>query len=242
MKKRPTSEQYGSIFANHLSAQEISLLSLIKIQEHVGHPLHKGIPREMFIKEFLLKHIGESHSVGTGEIIDLMSKPKESRNQIDIILYDNKFPKLDVGGGCSSFFVESVEATIEVKSTLTSSALKAAMKAAGNIRELCSLPNNGRLNVTPRRFLVAYSYPGASMESIFNQIEKMYLDIAKQAKDGFVRFETCDNSTGFCDPALMLDGVFVLGRGFVVLENTSSPDSVKPKKFNRLKWTIGELS
>lgn len=66
----------------HLSAIEKAILCQSAIQATAGHSLHKGSPREIFIKSFLQCH-NENVSFGTGEIIDSSSKPGEHRNQID---------------------------------------------------------------------------------------------------------------------------------------------------------------
>jgi hypothetical protein len=63
--------------------------------------LHKGTPREAFIREFLEGHLPENVAIGTGEIIDSTSKPNSPRNQFDIVIYRKSYPKLDFGGGVS---------------------------------------------------------------------------------------------------------------------------------------------
>src|SRR5712692_83027 len=102
---------------SHVDAVEGSLLETSKIPANSGHSIHKGTPREAFIRQFLEGHLSERVAVGTGEIIDANSKPKEQRNQIDIVIYKRDYPRLDFGGGINGFLVESVVATIEVKST-----------------------------------------------------------------------------------------------------------------------------
>ena len=84
---------------SHIDAMENHLLAISQVPEHSGHSLHKGTPREAFIKEFLVGHLGEHVAIGTGEIIDANSTPGESRNQIDIVIYKRSYPKLDFGGG-----------------------------------------------------------------------------------------------------------------------------------------------
>ena len=56
--------------------------------------------------------------VGQGEIIDGRSKPNQKRNQVDVILYRDGFPKIVYAENCSAFLRESIIATIEVKSTI----------------------------------------------------------------------------------------------------------------------------
>jgi hypothetical protein len=70
-----------------------------------------------------------------------------------VVIYRREFPKLDLGGEVSGFLVESVVATIEVKSTLNQGAMDQAVSAA---HQLKSLPRQeGGIRVTagwvPRR-------------------------------------------------------------------------------------------
>src|SRR5277367_2846337 len=98
----------------HLDAVERHLLAISKVPANAGHTLHRGTPREAFIKEFLISHLSARASVGTGEIIDATSLPRQQRNQFDIVIYKADYPKIDLGGGISAFLAESVIATIEV--------------------------------------------------------------------------------------------------------------------------------
>ena len=41
----------------HLNSVENQLLVTSRIPANSGHPLHKGTPRESFIKQFLLDHL-----------------------------------------------------------------------------------------------------------------------------------------------------------------------------------------
>src|SRR4051812_42057752 len=103
----------------HLDAVEQHLLHISRIPANAGHTLHRGTPREAFIKEFLAAHLSARLAVGTGEIIDAQSLPRQPRNQFDIVIYNSDYPKIDLGGGINAFLSESVIATIEVKSLLT---------------------------------------------------------------------------------------------------------------------------
>lgn len=70
----------------HMDSIEDLLVANSKIPASSGHNLHKGTPREGFIKDFLKNHLSTNVSIGTGEIIDADSKPGSSRNKYDIIL------------------------------------------------------------------------------------------------------------------------------------------------------------
>jgi hypothetical protein len=95
----------------HLNAVEAHLLQISQIPANSGHNLHKGTPREAFIREFLINHLSQQVAIGTGEIIDANSTPNQQRNQIDIVIYKKDYPKIDFGGGINGFLAESVVAT-----------------------------------------------------------------------------------------------------------------------------------
>lgn len=90
-----------------LDAVEDRLLATSRIPANAGHALHRGTPRESFIREFLEGHISTRVSIGTGEIIDAASTPRQPRNQFDIVIYRNDYPRLDLGGGINAFLAES---------------------------------------------------------------------------------------------------------------------------------------
>ena len=120
----------------HLDANEAHLLEIAKIPANSGHSLHKGTPREAFIREFLESHLADTVAIGTGEIIDAASKPGEQRNQLDVVLYKRNFPKLAFGGGINGFLVESVVSTISVKSVLTKEDFRESLDAAHRLKNL----------------------------------------------------------------------------------------------------------
>ena len=111
----------------HLNVIEEVLLAKSKVAANAGHSIHKGTPREAFVKEFLDCHLPETVAIGTGEIIDQNSRPNTPRRQHDIVIYKKSFPKIEIGGGIYAFLAESVIATIEIKSVLDKEALKQAI-------------------------------------------------------------------------------------------------------------------
>lgn len=147
----------------HFQNCEKQLLSQFQIPSITGHTLHKGNPREAFVKEFLVHHLPSLVDVGTGEIIDKRSMPGESRNQHDIVIFQKTFPKLDFGGGTLGFLIESVCATIEVKSLLNKEQVRQAVNAAYRVKHLNRTSGSGITigNCTDSLFsgVVAYSGP-----------------------------------------------------------------------------------
>ncbi len=206
----------------HLNAVEESLLHISNIPANSGHSLNKGTPREAFIKEFLINHLSERVAIGTGEIIDANSKPNEQRNQIDIVIYNRDYPKIDFGGGVSGFLAESVVATIEVKSTLDKEGLEQAIKTAHTIKNLQRSIHTvfvaGYQPPSILNYVVAYDGP-ASMQTVLYWIPSIHESLCINPRPS----SPITNKLQIPSPSL--DGIFVLGKGFIYFDN--SPLSFK---------------
>lgn len=223
---------------SHFAAIEKSIRELAKIQDIAGHSLHKGTPRELFIKNFLENHLGKTVSFGTGEIIDVDSKPREPRNQHDIVIYRNEFPKLDFQGGITAFLSESVLATIEVKSDLDYEGLKAAFSAAIKCKNLKRNYFEGPKfwHFPPKilNYIVAYDGP-QKMKTIYNWIKKLEVELRFKYPDMPPKQQDRINI-----PSPGVDGVFILGKGFVHFDNFMI-DRIHPdiRQENQLmKWVF----
>lgn len=201
---------------SHMDAIEDSLISISKIPANSGHTLHKGTPREAFIKEFLNMHLSQNVAIGTGEIIDANSQPGDSRNQYDIIIYKKNYPKLDFGGGISGFLIESVIATIEVKSILSQDAVTQSLRAANNAKSLTPNINTSFKSgwVPPKvlNFVVAYIGP-SKMNIVYGYLQNSH----KQLNIPFPAWTAANKLN---TPGTGIDGIFVLNKGFVKLDNT----------------------
>lgn len=202
----------------HIDAVEASLLQTSQIPANTGHTLHRGTPREAFIRQFLNGHLSERVAIGTGEIIDAQSQPRQQRNQIDIVIYKREYPKLDFGGGINGFLAESVVATIEVKSLLDKAELQTSTTSARNIKALTrSVTTAFSAGYQPPAILsyvVAYSGP-ASMQTVHGWLPS----ISAQTGVTYPRLPS-DEMQRIQMPSPALDGVFILGRGFMHFGNT----------------------
>ncbi len=200
-----------------MNARENALVVISQIPANSGHSLHKGTPREAFIREFLQSHLPENVSIGTGEIIDANSLPGAQRNQFDIVIYRNNYPKLDFGGGVSGFLIESVIATIEVKSTITEAELEPAIKAARNSKALT--PNvqmsfqSGYIPPRVLNYVVAYDGP-AQMATVYGWIPRIHTKLGVACPDLPI-----DEQARLGTPSPSIDGIFVLKKGFVYFDN-----------------------
>ncbi|MCD7963275.1 MAG: hypothetical protein LUF90_06960 [Rikenellaceae bacterium] len=201
---------------SHMDAIENHLVSISQIPANSGHSLHKGTPREAFIKEYLEGHISSNVAIGTGEIIDANSQPREQRNQFDVVLYKKNYPKLDFGGGISGFLIESVIATIEIKSLLDQAAIDQSVSAAHNVKQLTKHIHQSLTTgwVPPKilNFVLAYTGP-AQMSTVHGWIMNSH-------RNQGIALPTWTQQTKLSTPGTALDGVFVLNKGFVKLDNT----------------------
>lgn len=92
-----------------------------------------GSSREFIIRRVLRRLLPRSTVIATGRIID--SEGKSSR-QVDVIVFDSRFPSFEVDTGIGMYPIEGVIATIEVKSNITKTTLKESLD---NTRSILSL-------------------------------------------------------------------------------------------------------
>jgi len=204
------------MLVSHMDAYEDLLVALAKIQNNTGHALHKGTPRELFVREFLAKHLPETVSIGSGEIIDANSKPGEKRNQHDIIIYKNNYPKLDFGGGINGFLIESVIATIEVKSNLDKNGLYQAFKAAVATKKLQKNENHvfhtGHIPPAVLNFVIAYDGP-SNIDTTRGWLKECYSECnisIESVKEINQRLTLSSKA---------IDGVFIMKKGTLYFNN-----------------------
>ena len=201
----------------HLDAIEDRLIATSRIPANAGHPLHRGTPRESFIKEFLQGHISTRVSIGTGEIIDARSIPRQPRNQFDIVVYRNDYPRLDFGGGINAFLAESVIATIEIKSLLTEIELEKAILSAHNVK---ALQRNVSVTMTSGyvppgilSYVVSYDRP-AQIATVYQWLKKIE---AKNDLNTKNLPSTLDLRTMILSE--FVEGIFCLGMGSIIFDN-----------------------
>ncbi|HKL17524.1 MAG TPA: DUF6602 domain-containing protein [Halalkalibaculum sp.] len=227
---------------SHMDACEQHLLSISQVPANSGHSLHKGTPREAFIKAYLESHLPSNVAIGTGEIIDANSKPGQQRNQYDIVIYKRSYPKLDFGGGISGFLVESVIATIEVKSSLDKSEFTNAAKAAYNSKQLTpnvvSSFHTGYIPPGIINLIVAYDGP-ASMKTVHGWVSPVYssesIPQATLPQSGKDRIGKCADA---------IDAVFVLGKGFMYFDNLpfGFADDQMRQANPSMKWILSDTN
>lgn len=147
------------------------------ITKQIEHNGVKGSAREDLLKDYLKKLLPEKYSIASGIIID--NDQNQSKQQ-DFIIHDAL--------NCPSFFktetnsilpIESVYATIEIKSTLNYVTLEQSVKNIESVRKLNKLPNRNIISnmyneVYPLGFVFAYS-----SECSLEQIQKKLFELNK---------------------------------------------------------------
>lgn len=226
----------------HINDVETLLLQTSQIPANAGHTLHRGTPREAFIRQFLESHLTELIGFGTGEIIDSNSQPRQQRNQIDIVLYKKNYPKLDFGGGISGFLAESVATTIEVKSLLTQQELNNAFDSIRNTKAL-------KRNIQTS-FMTGYQAPGilsvivaydgpANMSTIQGWITQY---VAHNNIQYPAMPPTSNDRVRVQSP--LSDLIIVLGKGFIQFDNSpiSFITDASRQQNPNAKWLVSDQS
>nr|WP_278995727.1 DUF6602 domain-containing protein [Plesiomonas shigelloides] len=218
-----------NLLVEHFNGIELLLLAKSKIAGNSGHSLHKGNAREDFIRDFLFNHIGNTVRIGTGEIISSSSLVNEPRNQFDVVIYNATFPKINYSSSVDAFLVESVNTTIEVKSTLDKDGLRKAVNAARVVKRLernVKRPINPQQTVMPRvyNYLVAYSCK-ASMETIYKWWREIDNEIGINQQD-----MPCDTQQRHAAVSESLDFIVVLGKGAIYFDNLPVGNSITDKQ------------
>ena len=183
------------------------------------HGLNRGQIREAFIREFLALNISDLWGVGTGEIIHKNASAEEARHQIDVVVHNKKYPKLSLATGIDLFFVETVSSFIEIKSRLTKENLRHTVAVTKEIKSVAEFapqrfnPSGMIKNPRPYSFVFAYDGP-KKIETVLQWL----IEISKEEEYGLGALEHTDpGKRGFFNHDFV-DGVFVLGRGFVTLD------------------------
>lgn len=150
------------------------------ITKQITHNGVKGSAREDLLKSYLRDLLPNKYSISSGIIIDY--NQNQSKQQ-DFIIHD--------AFNCPSFFktdsntilpVESVYATIEVKSTLNYDTLKQSVENVESVRKLTKLPNRNIISNEyneqyPLGFVFAYS-----SDYSLEQIQKRLFELNKEVE------------------------------------------------------------
>ena len=210
-----------SRFSNHFAAVEASLLASAKRLTPISNTTIVGTAREIFIRDFLKDHLGSSLGIGTGEVISAFRPHDQEDRQQDIVVYDNRFPRLPLGGDLGSFLIESIFCTIEVKTTLNEKEYLKSARAGAELKHRWSMQAAAIRKQAPRRFIVAFDGP-AKMSTVIDWMTRAYASNVKQSCEmplSEMYFEGQGELTRSQHVSSSIDGIFVLGTGWVLMDS-----------------------
>jgi hypothetical protein len=113
----------NKVVMNWLDGLEATLETESKLSGLLDHNPTIGQAREFLVRRVLKTILPAGVHIGSGKVIDYK---EQTSKQIDIVLYDPRFPMLELEGG-GLYFVEGALATIEVKSTIDSEQLEGSL-------------------------------------------------------------------------------------------------------------------
>ncbi len=234
----------GKIFSDHFEIVRQRLSREGEIANSFRHNTNKGNIREAFVKELLDNNTSQFCSVGSGEIIHREMDDGEDRNQIDVVLYNNRYPKLSGAGGVDMFFVETVSSFVEVKSKLTKDDVRQAAKASKRIKTYPYAPpqnfNPTGMIKTPRPFSYLFAYDSTAKE-IKTVVEWMQ-EISAEDNYNLDKLRETEPGKRPFFPNWFLDGIFVLNKGFVFIDAMPFESLLtnQPKVPQDHIWVFGE--
>lgn len=97
------------------------------------HGSSVGEAREFFVRRMLRSILPPLIHVGRGKVVGATSKPSK---QIDIVIFDPRFPILEIEPGMGLYPVEGVIATIEVKSMLNRDKLTESLENCYSVMQV----------------------------------------------------------------------------------------------------------
>jgi len=201
----------------HLDSLEQELLVQSPKALTARHMGNRGKAREDFINRFLEKHIGQDLAIANGEIFDAETKVGSEANEIDIIIYDRRYPKLSVSDRVSAIMVDAVHATIEVKSKLTKRKLLGALDVISALSELKCIASAPK--PWPFYYVVAYSCD-TTIDTVFDWVCKSNIG----------------NLAGIC--------ICILGKGLIASNwpavQIQTVQQQRQSKINNGEWLIHE--
>lgn len=122
----------SKILIDWFDALEGTLEAETKVAGLLDHASTIGQAREFLVGRVLKTILPASVHVGAGKVIDYQGNMSK---QIDIIIYDPRFPMLKIEGG-GLYFVEGTLATIEIKSSIDTNQLNGSLDNCKSVLDL----------------------------------------------------------------------------------------------------------
>lgn len=181
---------------------------------------NRGQIREAFIRELLSHNTSPLTGIGTGEIIHSESTTEKPRRQLDVVIHNNRYPKISLATGIDLFFIETVSSFVEIKSRLTKEHVRRTALVTKEIKANARLERQ-RFNPTgmvrmPRPYSFVFAYDGpAKTATILNWMK----EVSSEDEYNIDALKVAEGDERDYFNHLFIDGVFVLGTGFVCLDS-----------------------
>ncbi|MCX5847741.1 MAG: hypothetical protein NTW12_15525 [Deltaproteobacteria bacterium] len=214
------------------------------------HSVLVGSAREFIIKRVLKTILPPVVHFGSGKVFD--AKGKKSR-QIDIIIYDSRFPVFEIEPGIGIYPLEGVIATIEVKSTITGKSLHEALENSMSLIQLTpGLEDQSPLETRTKNLIKNGAPPKVALQKVcFEFIPATYIygfntKLRKKALANFIDkwFELRKNPAvgndllcavlprvivAGCSVGLLHDGYFKIDQGEDVISQWKKKNESDPR-------------
>ncbi len=213
------------MLVEHLGALEKRLLDMFKAES--------SAPCDLLLREYFEPLFGADLMVGAGRVVDSRSEADAPQVGADILLCRRHGPRLQLDGLSDCFLAESVVAAISVTPYLDGAQMARAVSAARSIKQLrrsslratggaaqaesAELPDTELSDATLAIpcFVLAFDGP-QQMDAVHVALKHAYREHGIEEAD---LPDTGAERLQFASPAV--DGVFVLGRGFLNFDNTA---------------------
>jgi hypothetical protein len=159
------------VLSEHFGKVKQKLLDYSSHFDIAHHGDIKGYGREAIVQEFLSTHLPDQVEYLTGEILDAND---ERSGQVDVILQSKHHSKIPLLGNLHLVFADSVIAAVEVKSTLTTQHLFAALDQFKKIKALkrnvvLGFGTAAKLTSIP---CIIFAFNGPKRETLIDSINK----------------------------------------------------------------------
>jgi hypothetical protein len=162
-------------------------------------------------RQFLEPMFGGALRVASGALVGPDSLPSEPHPLFDALLCSWEAPRLTLADGQAAWLADTVVASVSVAPVLDQAAMTRAVKAASSAKALAGTQDGPGL----RCYLLAADGP-PDMQRVHGWLKLAYREQGIEEPD---MPPTGDARCGIASPAL--DGVFVLGRGFLNFDNVA---------------------
>lgn len=185
------------LYRDLIEARAAGMVATAASISNVTHNGFKGTLREIVVRDLIVPVLPPTFFAGTGQVIDAWGK---TSRQTDIVIIDRRVvPPVLLDQSNGIFPVEAVIATIEIKSKLNSTELRAGHQAAEMVSQFLHASPVGQLTHPSNH----------KIEHVIPYLLAFHTDLAVGGTSELERYQAMHAPN---DPHLR--GLCVIGRGF----------------------------